>query len=276
MQYINILECNGALGTCCSDFGIVQLINGFRTFLDGIQILGPIILIIMSVVQLLFMLINPDDKKLTQSLKNKFIATAVLFLLPTIVMILLNALSVALPNSTFEFADCWKNAKANYEITVKTPTKYVPKGKQREKINFITGPKFDQGSSGRAIGSGSSSDVVNYARKFLGKHYIFGGAWNGEEPYTGTDCSGFVGGVYRHFGVTLPRTTYDMYAQRNSLFTDVTNSQHKAGDIVLYEGHVGMLTGNGDEMIHAANESLGITTTPTYKYTDILGVYRVK
>ena len=37
---------------------------------------------------------------------------------------------------------------------------------------------------------------------------------NGELPYTPTDCSGFVQGVFAHFGISLPRTTSTQWAAK--------------------------------------------------------------
>ena len=58
----------------------------------------------------------------------------------------------------------------------------------------------------------------------------------------------------------------------------VSRSELQAGDLVLYNGHVAMLTGNGKEIIHASNETDGIKLTNTYAYrgADILAFYRIK
>jgi cell wall-associated NlpC family hydrolase len=45
------------------------------------------------------------------------------------------------------------------------------------------------------------------------------------------------------------------------------------GDIVCYSGHVGIYAGNGT-IVHAANESLGITYSNVY-YSNILAVRRI-
>ena len=48
--------------------------------------------------------------------------------------------------------------------------------------------------------------LVNYGLQFLGNPYV----WGGTSLTEGCDCSGFAGGVYRHFGYDLPRCSYEM------------------------------------------------------------------
>ena len=92
-------------------------------------------------------------------------------------------------------------------------------------------------------------DVVAYAKLFLGNPYVYGGT----SLTNGTDCSGFVRGVYRHFGISLPRTSYAM--RRVGYRVSVNDMQ--PGDIVCYNGHVGIYAGNG-KIVDAVNESKGI------------------
>ncbi|MBE5997472.1 MAG: NlpC/P60 family protein [Lachnospiraceae bacterium] len=49
-------------------------------------------------------------------------------------------------------------------------------------------------------------ELVNYGLQFLGNPYV----WGGTSLTEGCDCSGFAGGVYRHFGYDLPRCSYEM------------------------------------------------------------------
>src|SRR5260370_7866798 len=51
------------------------------------------------------------------------------------------------------------------------------------------------------------TSVVDYARKFRGVRYAYGGS----SPRTGFDCSGFVRYVYAHFGFTLAHSTYAQF-----------------------------------------------------------------
>lgn len=135
-------------------------------------------------------------------------------------------------------------------------------------------------SSGGSAGSGSGSSagqsaqtassngqaVVDYARQFLGKPYVYGG----NSLTNGTDCSGFVKGVYAAFGINLPRTS----SEQRSVGYAVSLSEIQPGDIVCYSGHVGIYAGN-NTLIHASNEKTGITLTSPVTYRSVLAVRRI-
>lgn len=135
-------------------------------------------------------------------------------------------------------------------------------------------------SSGGSAGSGFGSSavqsaqtassngqaVVDYARQFLGNPYVYGG----NSLTNGTDCSGFVKGVYAAFGINLPRTS----AEQRSVGYAVSLSEIQPGDIVCYSGHVGIYAGN-NTLIHASNEKTGITLTSPVTYRSVLAVRRI-
>ena len=136
--------------------------------------------------------------------------------------------------------------------------------------------KVKANNTTEAIGSGKGTEVVKYAKKFLGKPYVYGGSWNGKEPYTPTDCSGFVGGVYKHFGINLPRTSSEQ-SKVGKKVASVKDAQ--PGDLMFYGsngsvGHVTMYMGN-NKVIHASNEKDGIKTTSPANYRPIIVIRRV-
>lgn len=92
------------------------------------------------------------------------------------------------------------------------------------------------------------NQVATLARSLKGKKYVYGTA--GPNTF---DCSGLVQYVYKKMGVSLPRTSTD----QRSVGTAVSKTALKKGDILCFDGHVGLYVGNG-KMVHAANPSRGV------------------
>lgn len=107
--------------------------------------------------------------------------------------------------------------------------------------------------------------IVNYAKKFMGVKYV----WGGTTP-KGFDCSGFVQYVYRHFGVELERVAVDQATQG----IKVKRNNLKPGDLVFFDtdgghnyiNHVGIYIGDG-EFIEASSGYL----SHKIKITDMSG-----
>ena len=110
----------------------------------------------------------------------------------------------------------------------------------------------------------TGADIIAYAEKFVGKPYKRGGSWNGEMPYTPTDCVGFVKGVYKHFGISIPSNASTLI-NKSKKFTVVTGQPVQAGDIVLYAHHRALITGKGNKVVHAMGEAYGIGHSKNYK-----------
>lgn len=134
-------------------------------------------------------------------------------------------------------------------------TKYEkPKPKETKKIQKIMPPSSE-----------SPSAVVEYAKQFLGNPYV----WGGTSLTNGADCSGFVMKVYEAFGVSLPHSSYsDRFVGKAVAYNEI-----QPGDIVCYDGHVGIYAGNG-QIINALNKRKGITMTDV-NYDTVLAVRRV-
>ena len=113
--------------------------------------------------------------------------------------------------------------------------------------------------------AGSGQDVVDYACQFIGNPYV----WGGTSLTNGADCSGFVQSVYKHFGVNLPRTSGEM----RGAGTGVSYDEAIPGDIICYDGHVGIYMGDG-QIVNAINSSKGIGILSA-TYANIITVRRV-
>lgn len=115
------------------------------------------------------------------------------------------------------------------------------------------------------------NEIVEYALRFLGRPYV----WGGESLMYGCDCSGFVMKVYEHFGYSLPHSS----AALRSVGYDVCGSvwdEGKAlpGDIICYDGHVGIYIGDG-EMVNAASKKTGIKISKVTARDDFICARRV-
>ena len=120
------------------------------------------------------------------------------------------------------------------------------------------------GTTATVSGSGTGAAIAKYALQFVGNPYVYGGT----SLTNGADCSGFTQSVFRHFGITLPRTSLSQrYAGRA-----VSYSEAQAGDLICYDGHVAIYLGNG-RIVHASTERVGITTGNA-TYRTILAVRR--
>jgi cell wall-associated NlpC family hydrolase len=99
-----------------------------------------------------------------------------------------------------------------------------------------------------------SQRVVQYAKRFIGVRYVYGGS----SPRSGFDCSGFVRYVYAHFGVSLPHSSYAQFGDGRR----VSRSSLRPGDLVFFDGvgHVGLYVGNG-RFIHAPHTGTRVQIT---------------
>lgn len=97
----------------------------------------------------------------------------------------------------------------------------------------------------------SGEAVVAYALQFVGNPYV----WGGNSLTNGCDCSGFVHLVYQHFGISTPR-----YSQSfKTVGQPVAYQNMRAGDVVVYPGHVAIYIGNGC-IVEAQSTRAGITS----------------
>jgi cell wall-associated NlpC family hydrolase len=96
--------------------------------------------------------------------------------------------------------------------------------------------------------------IADYAQKFVGVRYVYGG----ESP-KGFDCSGLTQYVFSNFGIKLNRTA----SSQTSQGTVIKESDLKMGDLVFFDTdgghnsitHVGIYLGN-DKFIHAESGSV--------------------
>ncbi len=291
MDYIQILSCNNNLGNCCSDPGLLSFFSITKNILLLIQIIVPILLIIMSAIQLFKMMMNPDDKKGLPSIRNKFIAAAIVFFVPTIV----NSLLLMITSSNNNLISCINeasNIKYNKNVTYKKPSedkrqkssivpdssdyqKGIPKPTQGEEFTSGACKVGDAGVElvpndshrhAKVVRKANGEEVANYARSWLGKGLTYKLGASGDLSYGGTcDCSHFVYEVLDHFGILEGgqiRTTVwgSCNVEGTTLYSDY--SKLVPGDVVFqYFGnataHVELYIGNGETI--GCNGGIGVT-----------------
>lgn len=130
---------------------------------------------------------------------------------------------------------------------------------ERKKRALKDAEELKKALANESNASAKGKAIVAYALKFNGDAYVFGGSWDGEEPYTPTDCSGFTQGIYKHFGIDIPRVARD----QTEVGREVELKDIQPGDLVFYSSngstvtHAALYIGNG-KIIHAQTPRLGI------------------
>ena len=115
-------------------------------------------------------------------------------------------------------------------------------------------------------GTGSKGQqIANYACQFIGNPYVPGGT----SLTGGADCSGFTWRIYKDFGYSIPRTSYN----QRSAGVEVAYADAQPGDLICYAGHVGLYIGNG-QIVHASTQKTGIKISRA-TYREILSVRRI-
>ncbi len=119
-----------------------------------------------------------------------------------------------------------------------------------------SGPSNNGGGSTYVppVGTGGGAAIVAEAYKYLGVPYVWGG-----QSASGADCSGLVLLAHRAIGVNLPHYS----GSQGAGGAYVSPSNRQPGDVVCYNGHVGIYIGGG-QMIHAPQPG---------EYIEIVAVY---
>ncbi len=181
-------------------------------------------------------------------------------------------------------------AKAAEEEAAKAAEKERQKAAQAEekastekKQESTTEKKSESSSSGKKTSSsdsGSSTSatpgnaslgqaIADKACEYIGGKYVYGG----NNLATGVDCSGFVQQIHKMFGISTPRSSYDVRFGGKA----VSWADKLPGDVICYSGHVAIYIGN-NTIVHASNSAPypkgGIKTTTPANYKTVLAVRR--
>jgi cell wall-associated NlpC family hydrolase len=109
--------------------------------------------------------------------------------------------------------------------------------------------------TGSSVASGKGAVAVAYAKKQLGKPYV----WGAMGP-SAFDCSGLTSAAWRAAGVAIPRVSR---AQSTGAGQAVARSDLRPGDLVFFYSpvsHVGLYVGN-NTILHAPRPGRAVTYT---------------
>lgn len=112
MDLLNILASD--FNWCPSGEGLSTVFKIIKICLNVIRIAVPIILILMTVLDVSKNVINAEEKDSMKKIGTRLIAAVIVFLVPTIVNIIMGLVDVALgqgaSNPGTSLSDCWKNS----------------------------------------------------------------------------------------------------------------------------------------------------------------------
>ena len=105
---ITILEISEA----CSSPALLSFLSFTKKFLNIVQIVGPILLIVSLTFQFAKLTANPMDKEGLKKIKNSLLATFLLFFIPFFIN-----LSMSMFGESFTFSSCWNSIDADYSYS---------------------------------------------------------------------------------------------------------------------------------------------------------------
>jgi Cell wall-associated hydrolases (invasion-associated proteins) len=289
----------------CDESGILSVVMLVKSFLEIIKIAVPIVLILFCLIDTIKNIVSPNEVViLPKNVGNRFLASMVVFFVASIV----NTFFTMLDVSNITVHKCWTNANTTYINQLKTEeTKKINEEIEKNKkplsneekrskaIEIRTNIDWEQISSSSGgtgvpadpgaladgkctqlvgpVANPSAKAVVEEGKKYLGNPYVYGGT----SLTNGIDCSGYTQALYKNvFNISLPRTSVEQRTFGQLVGVGAADlSKAKAGDLILYDGHVAIFMGEGNKIIHASNKKDGIKISDNAAYKPVLAIRRI-
>ena len=96
----------------CSSPALWSTLSIMKKVFLLIEIIAPILLIVSLIMNITKLVANPEDKKLPKKILDSILATVIIFFIPLLVNILMNALG-----ENYEVSACWNTASDISENT---------------------------------------------------------------------------------------------------------------------------------------------------------------
>lgn len=159
----------------------------------------------------------------------------------------------------YAYARAWNNTNGEELKIVDVDTKVIESATTKKDI----------GKADAVPVSTKGQAVVEYAKKFLGTPYV----WGGNSLTRGCDCSGFTKKIFQHFGINIPRYSQDQL----SVGVPVSRNNIQPGDLIVYYGHVAIVY-DKNHIIHSSTGykgKSGVMIRPNPFYRKIAGIRRL-
>ncbi len=132
----------------------------------------------------------------------------------------------------------------------------------KDYIQIIDSEDIKEESQTVPSGNGDADALIEYAKKFIGTPYRYGGT----SLTKGIDCSSYTQQIFAPYGVSLNRSSRGQFKQG----TSVSKSELQPGDLLFYStsgstsniSHVSIYIGDG-QSIHSTTTS-GVRITPAF------------
>ena len=123
----------------CSDPALGWLLNILKTAFTVLQIIVPILLMVGLGIQFGSRVVNPEDEKSKNKIKNTITAAVTVFFLP----LLINLLMFVLGNN-YNLSECWNNSKV-----YSSGTQYIKKpSRAGTEVFYVNSQDYADGSNG--------------------------------------------------------------------------------------------------------------------------------
>ena len=160
----------------CDDASLAGILSIVKNIMLLIQLVVPLILIISGIISFTQLMMNPDEKNGLKKLMNKFLAAAIVFIIPMVINVVMG-----ICGENYNFSSCWVNASDYGFNNSEYNSSNDDTKKDKTKINGSDYKNYEKSSNTKTskyIFIGDSRTVGMYTAKTGkgGGNYSNGGA----------------------------------------------------------------------------------------------------